>query len=179
MAQTTISHIFARYSEVVHALADLQNAGVPMDDVDLIESDADVRLPPEVAKDIGQSPAVAWGMVGLGIGGGIGVLVGIGAIPTPALASVVQASWALSIAIGACLGGAAGAIVGAVTKLGVTTPQAHAIAKALQRGQYLVMVHVDDGMAAQVQALLLRPRAVAAPAAARPAEDPVAAQQAP
>ncbi len=179
MAQTTISHIFARYGEAVHALAHLQNAGIPMDDVDLIENETDARLPPDVAKDIGQSPTVAWATVGVGIGGGLGMLVGIGAVSVPVLTPTVQAGWALPIAIGAALGGVVGAIFGAVTRLGVTSRQAHAIAKALRRGQYLVMVRVDDSKAAQAQALLRGPRAAAAIAAARPADGPAAAQQGP
>jgi hypothetical protein len=175
MAQTTISHLFASYDEAVLAVADLQTAGVPADDIDLIESEADARLPAGVADDVAQPPAVAGATIGAGIGGGIGALIGVGAISVPFLNPVAQTGWLLPTVIGAGVGGAIGAVIGTITKLGVTSQQAHSVAEGLQRGQHLVMVRVDDSVAAQALAMLRRPRA--APTAmppVPPGEEPAA-----
>jgi hypothetical protein len=59
-----------------------------------------------------------------------------------------------------------GAVVGMVMKLGVTSQQAHSVAEGLQRGQCLVMVRIDDSLAAQAQAMLRDVRAV--PRASQP-----------
>jgi hypothetical protein len=159
MAQTTVSHLFASYDEAVLAVADLQTAGLPADDIDLIESEADARLPAGVAEDVAQPPAMAGATIGAGIGGGLGVLIGVGAVSVPFLNPVVQTGWVLPTVIGAGIGGAIGAVVGMVTRLGVTSQQAHSVAEGLQRGQYLVMARVDDSVAAQALAMLRRPRA--------------------
>ncbi len=44
------------------------------------------------------------------------------------------------------IGAAVGAVLGAVTRLGVTNRKAHTIAEGLTRGQHLVVVRVDERM---------------------------------
>ncbi len=82
------------------AVADLQNAGVPPTDIDLIESEADARLPTDVVEDAAQPPAVAGATIGGGLGGALGVLIGIGSISAPFLGPVVRTGWVLPTVIG-------------------------------------------------------------------------------
>ncbi|MEJ1976043.1 MAG: DUF1269 domain-containing protein [Acetobacteraceae bacterium] len=166
MAQTTISHLYPFYDEAVQAVADLQAAGVPATDIDLIESEADARLPAAVAEDAAQPPAATGATIGAGIGGGLGALIGIGAISVSFLQPLAQTGWLVPTVIGAAIGAGIGALIGLVTKVGVTSQHAHSVAEGLQRGQCLVMVRLDESVAAQAEALLRRARAV--PLAAPP-----------
>jgi hypothetical protein len=158
MALRTIDHFFRTYQEAVEAVADLTAAGVPADDITLIESEADPRLPREVVQDTAQSPAGTGATMGAVLGGGIGVLAGVGAIAIPFLAPLVDAGWIVPTITLAGVGAVLGAAIGSITKVGVTNRRAHAIAEGLQRGQHLVLVQTDEFMAPHVEAILLRAR---------------------
>ena len=161
MALRMVSRFYVTYADAVQAMADLAAAGIPEADISLIESEDDARLPADVAKDAAQPPAVAGATLGAAIGGGLGVLVGVGAISFPFLDPIAAMNWVVPTAIGAIIGAAIGALVGIVTKLGVTTGQAHSFAAGLQRGEHLVMVRVDESRVPHVEAVLARTHVVA------------------
>jgi hypothetical protein len=161
MSQRTIDHFYRTYDEAVLVVADLTAIGVPAADVSLIESESDPRLPSEVADDAAQNPAGTGATMGAVIGGGIGVLDGVGAITIPYTEGLVQTGWVLPMLAFAGVGAIIGAVLGAVTRVGVTNRKAHVLASGLQRGQYLVVVQVDEAYAAQVEVVLNQPRTVA------------------
>ena len=156
MAVRVVSRFYPTYADAVQAVADLNAAGVPNRDISLIESEDDARLPPGVANDAAQPPAVTGATLGAGIGGGIGVLIGIGAIPLPWLKPVVALGWLPATLIGAAIGAVIGAMIGVVTRLGVTNRQAHSFAAGLRRGEHLVMVYVQEDQVAQTEAVMAR-----------------------
>jgi hypothetical protein len=160
MAQRTIDHFYRTYEEAVQVVADLTAMGVPAADISLIESESDPRLPSEVAEDAAQNPAGTGATMGAVVGGGIGVLDGVGAITIPYTEGLVQTGWVLPMLAFAGVGAIIGAVLGAVTRVGVTNRKAHVLASGLQRGQYLVVVQVDEAFAAQVEAVLNQPRTV-------------------
>lgn len=162
MAQRTIDHFYRTYVEAVQVVADLNAAGVPSGDISLIESEADPRLPAEVAEDAAQNPAGTGATMGAVVGGGIGLLDGVGAITVPYTDQLVQSGWILPTLAFAGVGAAIGAVIGAVTKVGVTNRKAHVIAEGLTRGQYLVLVRADDSVAGEIEAIMAKPR-VASP----------------
>ena len=159
MAQRTIDHFYRTYVEAVQVVADLTAEGVPAADINLIESEADPRLPSEVAEDAAQNPAGTGATMGAVVGGGIGALAGVGAITIPFIDPIVQTGWVLPTVTFAGVGALIGALLGAVTKVGVTNRKAHSIAEGLTRGQHLVVVRVDESFAAQIEAIMTRPRA--------------------
>ena len=159
MAARMVSRFFVTYPDAAQAVADLTAAGIPAADISLIQSEEDARLPPDVALDAAQAPAVTGATLGAGIGGGIGVLFGVGAIAIPVFDPVVQFGWLAPTLIGALLGAGAGALFGIATRLGVTNQQAHAFAEGLQRGEYLVMVRADESRAGSIQQVMARTQA--------------------
>ncbi len=161
MAQQTIDHVYRTYAEAVQVVADLTAEGVPPAAISMIESEADPRLPREVSQDTAQSPAATGATMGSVVGGGIGALAGVGAIAIPFLDPLVQTGWVVPTITLAGVGAVLGAILGAVTRVGVTNRKAHGIAEALTRGEHLVVVQVDDSFAAQVEAIMIRPRSAA------------------
>ncbi len=165
MALRMVSRFYISYPDAVQAVADLVAAGVADADISLIESEEDARLPPDVAKDAAQPPAVTGATLGGGIGGGLGVLVGVGAISFPFLDPIADLGWLAPTVIGTLIGVVIGAGLGVVTKMGVVSRQAHSFAAGLQRGEHLVMVRVDEGRVAQIEAIMARTHAQAAPAA--------------
>ena len=158
MAYRTIDHFYRTYAEAVQVVADLTAEGVPAADINLIGSESDPRLPAEVSQDAAQSPAGTGATLGMVVGAGIGALDGVGAITIPFLDPLVQAGWVVPTVTLAGVGALAGAILGAVTRVGVTNRKAHVIAEGLTRGQHLVVVRVDETFAAQIEAVLNQPR---------------------
>lgn len=160
MAQRTIDHFYPTYAEAVQVVADLTAAGVPQGDIALIESEADPRLPSEVAEDAAQNPAGTGATMGTVVGGGIGVLDGVGAITIPYTEGLVQTGWVVPTLVFAGIGAVIGAALGAVTKVGVTNRKAHVLAEGLTRGQSLVVVQIDEAYVAQVETIMNQPRTV-------------------
>ena len=97
--------------------------------------------------------------MGAVIGGGLGVLAGVGAITIPFIDPLVETGWVLPLVVFAGIGAVVGAVIGSVTKVGVTNRKAHAIAERLTRGDHLVVVRVDETFAAQIEEVMGRPRA--------------------
>ncbi len=160
MAARTFDHFYRTYTEAVQVVADLTAVGVPASDINLIDNESDPRLPSEVSEDTAQHPAGTGATLGAFIGGGIGALAGVGAITIAFIDPLVSTGWVLPTLTFAGIGAAVGAVLGAITRLGVTNRKAHTIAEGLTRGQYLVVVRVDELFAAQVEAILNQPRAV-------------------
>jgi hypothetical protein len=156
MALRMVSRFYVTYPDAVQTVADLTAAGVADADISLIESEDDARLPPDVAVDAAQPPAVTGATLGVGIGGGLGALVGVGAISAPFLDPLVAFGWLVPTLLGAVVGAGLGAVIGIVTKLGVTTRQSHSFAAGLQRGEHLVMVRVEESRVPLIEAVLAR-----------------------
>lgn len=159
MAQRTINHFYRTYAEAVQVMADLTNYGIPASEINVIESEADPRLPPEVAAAGAQNPAGTGATLGTVIGGGLGALAGIGAITLPYADPLLVTGWVVPTLVFAGIGAAIGALVGTVLRLGATGRKAHAIAAELSRGKQLVVVHVDEAYAAHVEQIMIQPRA--------------------
>ena len=156
MSVRNVSRFYLAYDTAAQAVADLIAAGVPEADISLIQSEDDRRLPPEIARDDAQPPAIVGAKLGGGIGGGIGALLGIGAVTIPGLEALAHAGWFLDLLVGALAGALLGAVVGIVTGMGVTTRHAHRFAEGLQRGRPLVLVRTDDADSARIEAVLAR-----------------------
>ena len=160
MASRTFDHFYRTYTEAVQVVADLTAEGVPASDINLIDNESDPRLPSDVSEDTAQNPAGTGATLGSFVGGGIGALAGVGAITIPFIDPLVTTGWVLPTLTFAGIGAVTGALLGAVTRLGITNRKAHTIAEGLTRGQHLVVVRVDELFAAQVEAILNRPRTV-------------------
>ena len=164
MAQRTVDHFYTTYAEAVQVVADLSAEGVSANDINMIESGSDPRLPSEVGEDAAQNPAGRGATMGTVIGGAIGALDGVGAINIPLTDPLVQNGWVVPTLAFAGVGAILGAILGAITRYGVTNRRAHVIAEGLTRGRHLVVVRVDERYASEVESIMQRPRGAARPA---------------
>ncbi len=156
MPQRTLTHLYPTYAEAVQVVADLTAMGVDTGNISLIESEADARLPPDVARDEARNPTVSGATIGGAIGAAIGALAGVGAVNIPYTGPLVALGWFAPMLVGGVIGAVLGAVIGTLTKVGVAGPQAHQLAAGLQRGEHLVMVRVEEAYAPQVQAILTK-----------------------
>lgn len=78
------------------------------------------------------------------IGGGLGWLVGIGSIAIPGLGPFIAAGPIMAALAGAGVGGAVGGLTGALVGMGIPEYEAKRYAGLVERGGFLISVHVDD-----------------------------------
>ncbi len=147
----TVTRLFNTHTEAMDAVADLEAAGIPHEDISLIASNADgwhdghhhhtshVAGESETAEGAGKG-ATTGGL----IGGAGGLLAGLGMLAIPGLGPVVAAGWLVSTAVGAAIGaaagGATGGILGALKDAGHTDADAQVYAEGVRRGGSLVSV---------------------------------------
>ena len=136
------------------------------DDLDLARTvsevgatDGRVEHSPErlaVAAEPQGEPEVA----GMLIGGGVGLVIGLSAIALPGLGVFLLAAGPVAIALNgltfAAGGMGLGALVGAILDEGVTEAYTERFAKALESGQWLVVVHGDQDAVSRARHLLTR-----------------------
>ncbi|MBB3319828.1 MULTISPECIES: general stress protein [unclassified Rhizobium] len=159
----TITGLYDSYDEARAAVAALEDAGVPSDDISIVTNKAN-------GVDVeGQGSYTAEGAgtgagVGAVAGGAGGLLTGLGLMAIPGVGPVVAAGWlvatAAGAAAGAVAGGAVGGIVGSMINEGVPEDEANFYAEGVRRGGSLVTARVDESRAAAAQAILNGSRAV-------------------
>jgi hypothetical protein len=163
MAQA-ISRLFDSHEHAANAVALLEQAGIPHDDISLIANNTEGRHLTGGRRDdvhdneAGEGAAKGAATGGL-VGGGAGLLAGLGALAIPGLGPVVAAGWLVSTAVGAAVGaaagGATGGVLGALKDAGHTDEDAHVYAEGVRRGDTLVSVRPrNDTDAATAQQIL-------------------------
>jgi hypothetical protein len=164
MATRTITRLYDDHQNAVQAVQDLEQAGVPHDDISLVANNADQRYPAGTGTATGmtsgdpeQGAATGAGTgatVGTVLGGGAGLLAGIGALAIPGVGPIVAAGWLVAALAGAGVGAAAGGLVGSLTGAGVSEADAELHAEGVRRGGTLVTVRTDDAMAHKVERIM-------------------------
>ncbi len=164
----TISRLYDDYEAASRAVAELERAGLPADDISIVANNAEgrydrntttSRVDPEHDRDHDGVDDRAEGArtgagVGAALGGMAGVLAGIGMIAIPGVGPVVAAGWLVATAAGAVAGGAAGGLIGALTQAGVSEDEAHVYAEGVRRGGTLVTARVPDAERTRFEAIL-------------------------
>ncbi len=160
--------LYDRYDDANRAVADLHAAGVPVDDISLIRSNADAAYVPTATEP---TPAGTGAKIGTVLGGGVGLLTGLGLMAIPGVGPVVAAGWLASTiagaAVGAVAGAATGGIVGALTEHGVPEEHAHVYAEGVRRGGTLVTARGDENLGKTLDPIYRRTGAVDLDARAR------------
>ncbi len=164
----TITRLFDDYADARTAIRELEQLGIPHDDLSIVASNADKRHGDhgdhghEGVNDEGDvSRGVSTGAV---LGGAGGLLAGLGLLAIPGLGPIVAAGWLAATAAGAGLGAAGGAatggIVGALKNAGHDDDDAHVYAEGVRRGGSLVSARIPDELAGDAEAVLDRHRPV-------------------
>ena len=153
---TTVTGLFDHYSDATSAVDQLKAAGISEDDISIVSNNADGRYKDS---DVGEDAGTGAG-IGAAVGGVGGLLTGLGIMAIPGVGPVVAAGWLAAMAAGAVtgavVGGAAGGLIGALTDSGVDELDAHVYAEGVRRGGTLVTAKVDEGRAAEAEAILQR-----------------------
>ncbi|MGI0522741.1 general stress protein [Rhizobium giardinii] len=153
---TTVTGLFDHYSDATSAVDQLKAAGISEDDISIVSKNADGRYKDN---DVGEDAGTGAG-IGAAVGGVGGLLTGLGIMAIPGVGPVVAAGWLAATAAGAVtgavVGGAAGGLIGALTDSGVDERDAHVYAEGVRRGGTLVTAKVDEGRAAEAEAILQR-----------------------
>ncbi|AUT03992.1 histidine kinase [Nostoc sp. CENA543] len=149
--------VFPHRRDAELALAELRDAGFPMNQVSLIAKDADSHRTPGTGNkaDEGAKAGAATGGVLGGLGG---LLVGLGALALPGIGPVI-AGGAVATALattlaGGAIGAAAGGIVGGLVGLGIPENRARVYSDRFQRGDYLIIVDGTETQIQQAEAIL-------------------------
>lgn len=100
--------------------------------------------------------ALLGGALGATVGTGVGLLAGLGLLAIPGLGPVVGAGWLASMAVGAVVGGAAGGIIGALTKAGVSKEDAPVYAEGIRRGGAVVSARAGEPDRQRIEEMLDR-----------------------
>jgi hypothetical protein len=151
-----ISALFDTYDDAEAAVAELEAAGVPEDDLSIVASKAE-RLDDEDGSAAAEGAAEGAGL-GAAVGGAGGLLAGLGLMAIPGVGPVVAAGWlaatAAGVTAGAVVGGAAGGIIGALTDSGVPESDAHVYAEGVRRGGTLVTARVPHELTVEAERIL-------------------------
>src|SRR5215207_180287 len=157
---TTISHLYKDYDTGARVVSELEQSGIPQDDISIIankESGGSTRIDRDAdGTDDRAEGAAAGAGIGATLGGAAGLLAGLGLLAIPGIGPVVAAGWLASTAAMAVAGGATGGLIGALTQSGIGEDEAHAYAEGVRQGGTLVTARVDESRAAAVEAIMDR-----------------------
>jgi hypothetical protein len=166
MATRTITRLYDNHDDAVQVMQNLEQAGVPHDDISLVANNSDQRYgsgsgtgtatgltsgDPEQGASTGAGTGASLGTL---LGGGAGLLAGIGALAIPGVGPIVAAGWLVATLTGAGVGAAAGGLVGSLTGAGVSEADAEMHAEGVRRGGSLITVRTDEALASKVEGIL-------------------------
>lgn len=141
----TVTRSYDRREDAETAVARLQIAGVPSEDISIVGHHSDSL----------EQDATTGAEVGGVVGGGAGLLASLAVLPVPGIGPVLAAGWLLgSTAVAATAGAAAGSLIGALTGAGLSEPDAHYYAETVRRGGALVSVRTTDSHAAAIEKIM-------------------------
>jgi hypothetical protein len=152
----TVTGLFDTHEQAAEAVRRLRDLGVRSEDISLVANNAEgytIEDPDEIAEG-----ASAGAGIGAILGSAGGLLAGIGTLAFPGIGPVLAGGWLVSTAVGAvagaAIGGATGGLIGALVEAGISEPEAHVYAEGVRRGGTLVTARVEDGKAAEADAIL-------------------------
>lgn len=152
----TVTGLFDDYSAARSAVHELEQAGVPSENISIIANNVGGRRAHESRLVEAAGTGAAVGAAG---GGTLGLLAGLGLMAIPGIGPVVAAGWLAAtiagLAAGAVTLGAVGGITGGLMDAGVYEEDAHFYAEGIRRGGTLVIArHLDKRLAYRAQAIL-------------------------
>lgn len=137
----TIARVYDTYGQARQVVADLEAAGAPPSDINLI---ANRYICEESVRAEQPSGAGAGAGIGAALGGTAGLLAGLGMIAIPGLGPVVAVGALAATAVGAAAGAAGGGMVGALVSSGVPEADAQVYCEAVRRGGTMVSIRTSE-----------------------------------
>ncbi len=153
----TIARVYDSYAQAREVVADLEAAGAPASDINLI---ANRYVCEESVRADEPSGAGAGAGIGAALGGTAGLLAGLGMIAIPGLGPVIAAGALAATAVGAAAGAASGGVVGALVSSGVPESEAQVYCEAVRRGGTMVSVRTSEADESRVLRIMDQHRPV-------------------
>jgi uncharacterized protein (TIGR02271 family) len=155
----TVVGLFDEMEQAKKAALDLENAGIPHNDISLVANNEGGRYAP--AGDTATTQTTTEGnaigqdaLVGAGIGGVAGLLLALTGVAIPGLGWIVGAGWLMALILGAGTGAVIGGLVGALTQVGVPEEDAAHYNEGVRRGGILLAVKAQDNVAHQAAQIM-------------------------
>ncbi len=147
----TVVGLFDDIARAKTAALDLEEAGIPHNDISLVANNEGGRYAPtDTDTPTTTTTGHAIGhdaLVGAEIGGVAGLLLGLTGFAVPGVGWVVGAGWIVTTIVGAGAGAMIGGLVGALTDVGVPAEDAAQYTEGVRRGGVLLAVKAQDDMA--------------------------------
>src|SRR3954452_8454086 len=158
----TVVGVFNSVSDAQAAVRELESHGIPRDEISLVANKNAVGYDTMDPADRDKaSDVVADAGIGAAIGGVGGLLLSAaGALTIPVIGPILAAGPIAAALTGAGIGAAAGGLIGALTESGIPEDEAKHYAEGVRRGDVLVTVRAEQGMADQVSDILDRNHAI-------------------
>jgi hypothetical protein len=159
--QRIITRMYDTRDQAMAAVADLEAAGFAHDDLGIVAANPDSTLSTDTATHHDRAEGTSSGTgigaaLGTFLGGGAGLAAALGAIAIPGIGPLVAAGALAATLVGAGTGAVAGGLVGSLTGHGVSEREAPIYAEGMRRGGNIVTARVEEGRAAEVEAILSR-----------------------
>lgn len=142
---TAVFGIYRTYDEVGSAVDTLREAGFRNTDISVLfpenEGTKDFAHEKHTKAPEGTAAGATTGAV---IGGGLGWLVGIGALAIPGVGPLIAAGPIVAALTGVGVGGAIGGLTGALIGMGIPEYEAKRYEGRVKQGGILLSVHSDD-----------------------------------
>src|ERR1700732_3556371 len=142
---TAVFGIYSEYAGVENGVDALRAAGFRNTDISVLFPEnvrtKDFAHKKETKAPEGAAPAAGTGAV---IGGGLGWLVGIGALAIPGLGPFIAAGPIMAALAGVGVGGAVGGLTGALIGMGIPEYEAKRYEGRVKDGGILLSVHSDS-----------------------------------
>lgn len=145
--------VFDSLDQASSAVKMLNKEGIDMKKISVIGQDYHTEEQPIGFINTGDRMAT-WGKFGAIWGGIWGLLIGSAMMFIPGLGYLYLAGWIVSGIEGAVLGGAAGALGGALSGIGIPKDSIVRYETAVRAGQYLVIFHGTPEEASRARTLL-------------------------
>jgi hypothetical protein len=153
----TVAAVFASLSDAGDACVDLEQIGIPRDDISLIAGNNaslhDEYL--EKARKASTSTEAA-AASNAAFGGGMGILAMLIAFAIPGVGPIIALGPMLTVLSAMGVGAAAGGLIGAFHNMGISHEEAPLYEEAVRRGAVMVAARTDDRLEEQAVAALKR-----------------------
>ena len=163
MAKTVVG-TFNTYAEAQQVVRELENNGVPRNDISLVANDATSEHASTGTAGDTTHPAGSRAGVGAvtggAIGGAAGLIAGLAGLAIPGIGPIIAAGPIAAALAGAGVGAVAGGLIGGLTSMGVPEEHAGYYAEAVRRGGALVTVRADESEAERIADIMNRCGAV-------------------
>lgn len=131
--------------QVETVVNDLQASGIPTADLSVLLPESGGIPDTGTVKATKAPEGATTGAVSGGVAGGtLGLLAGIGTLAIPGVGPFIAAGPIMAALSGVALGATAGGVVGALVGMGIPELEAKVYKDRIEKGGYLVAVHVSD-----------------------------------